>query len=165
MVSLTGGDLKSMVALGHVIRARKLTLRVNGFCAADCSAMLAPAAVQLVVPKGSILLFTPLLARSNFADFGVSDRAGAALIAEQNAYWVSLHVNPASIYAIAATIPTMKAALAAAGRSGAPVLVPSADFLRKCLAVASVDMAAFGIADSRTWAHLGPHKRAVAYLI
>ena len=165
VVSSTGGDLKSMMALGHIIRARRLTLRVNGFCAAYCSAMLAPAAVNLVVPKGSFLVFTPLLARDNFADFGVSDRVGPALIAEQNAYWASLHVNPASIYAIAATIPTMKAALAAAGRSSAPVLVPSAAFLHKCLGVASVDMTAFSSADSRTWAHLGPHKRAVAYLI
>jgi hypothetical protein len=165
VVNSTGGDLASMITLGRLIHTRKMTLRINAFCAAYCAALLAPATAHLVVPKGSFLVFTPILAQNNFSDFGVSHSVGTALLTRQENYWKELAVNPGYIYAIVGTLPAMKSALAAAGRRSAPVLVPDAAYMHKCLGVASVDMPAFTIAASRTFAHLGPHKRAVAYLI
>ena len=181
VIESTSGDVDSMIQLGRIVHARKMTVRVKSLCAALCAALLAPAAERLVVPKGSFLIFTPLISSAtpdHWKRTGAQPQDGTApsaatltavakvirhVVERQNAYFKELNVDPDRVYAATDTISVMKAALAAAGKSDKPLMMPDAAYLHKCLGIASVDMPDFTVSDSKMLAHIG--KTPIAFLI
>lgn len=164
----TGGDFDALIDLGRLIHARKMTVQVERVCAGPCAAFLAPAAERLVASRGSLLVFFPILtAQRQMAAqaAGTTDeKKFQDLFERQASYFRELGVDPDKAYAIGETALTVKAALAETGRSDQPLIVPDADYFRKCLGIGSVEMPDYTVADSSALAHVSQHT-PIAFLI
>ncbi len=168
VIESAGADIDPLLDLGRMIHARKMTVQVKRVCAWGCATFLAPAAERLIAPRGSILLFFPIL----FAQKQLAAQAAGTpdepkfrdLLERQAAYFREIDVDPDKAYGIGETALVVKAAMAAAGRADQPLIVPDPDYLRKCLGISSIEMPDYTIADSSALAHISQHT-PIAFLI
>jgi hypothetical protein len=168
VINSAGGDVDQMIALGKLIHARKMTIQVERVCGGPCAVFLVPATERLVASRGSLLVYIPIFyAQQQMAAqaAGTPDEPKSReAFARQASYFRELGVEPDNGYAIGETALVVKAALATAGKPDQPLIVPDANYLRKCLGISSVEMPDYSIADSSALAHVSQHT-PLAFLI
>ena len=154
VVESTGAEHDTILELGRVVRARKLTLKVKTLCGAPCAKFQIPAAVRVVVQRPSMIIIGRVMRPPppKLPDF--IRRGMQHVIDQQNEYWRELKVNPESFYALAEFMDLMDSILASQGKTEKPQIVPDEAYVRQCLGPHVVEMPEYTIADSTKLAHI-----------